>query len=318
MASRYTDQARTRVVDRSRRDAGADAIGNTQFIPQKKGLLDGISAAQIIAAAAAAATSMVLSSHIGIAGSVIGAAVSSVVTVVSSQLYRNFLDAGARKLKDGSILPSTHDARRGAAETQPAHLASTTFDGGTGGRGDAVRAPQPLRGARVAPTKLQARAAAHRSKTQRRVVVFSLAVAVVAVAVYVAVLLWGTAGEGLGAKPAPLFSNTTQSQTQDPAAEGAAATGQTDAAAEAPDGAGTTDDGDAASPAAPTDGDAPATDGEPASGADDGVSSDSSDSAENPGGVGGTTGGAPDTSTGSADGTSADTQGNATTPRTDS
>ena len=61
-------------------------IGATQPIALRKGLLDGISVAQIIAAAAAAVTSMLLSSKIGIAGSVIGAAVSSVVTVVCSQL----------------------------------------------------------------------------------------------------------------------------------------------------------------------------------------------------------------------------------------
>ena len=74
-------------------------IGATQPIALRKGLLDGISVAQIIAAAAAAVTSMLLSSKIGIAGSVIGAAVSSVVTVVCSQLYRNALDTSARKLK---------------------------------------------------------------------------------------------------------------------------------------------------------------------------------------------------------------------------
>ncbi|MFR2950939.1 MAG: hypothetical protein ACLTKG_06245 [Collinsella intestinalis] len=47
--------------------------------------------AQAIAASAAAATSMLLASRIGIAGSVIGAAVSSMVTVICSQLYRNAL-----------------------------------------------------------------------------------------------------------------------------------------------------------------------------------------------------------------------------------
>lgn len=74
-------------------------IGGTQPIPIKKGLFDGISVAQAIAASAAAATSMLLASRIGIAGSVIGAAVSSMVTVICSQLYRNALDASARKLK---------------------------------------------------------------------------------------------------------------------------------------------------------------------------------------------------------------------------
>lgn len=84
--------------------APREAIGNTQAYPAKKpgllrGLFEDLSFAQVVAGAAAAATSVVLASKIGIAGSVIGAAVSSVVTVVSSQVYRHFITAGAEKLK---------------------------------------------------------------------------------------------------------------------------------------------------------------------------------------------------------------------------
>ncbi len=57
-------------------------IGSTQPISVRRGLFDGISVAQVIAASAAAATSMLLASRIGIAGSVIGAAVSTKVTVI--------------------------------------------------------------------------------------------------------------------------------------------------------------------------------------------------------------------------------------------
>ncbi len=226
MATRYTSQQRTRIMDRAHQDEPQEhaSIGNTQLIPRKQGLFDGLSAAQIIAAAAAAATAMVLSSRIGIAGSAIGAALSSVVTVVSSQLYRNFLDAGARKLKDGSILPNAHansatggaHAQQGSYGTQAELYAPTSYiPGGMPQTG----APGTVRGARVAPVKLQARAAAHRSKTQRRVVVFSLLIAVLVLGIYVAVLLWGTAGEGLGTRPEPLFTPTTQAQTQDDTSE---------------------------------------------------------------------------------------------------
>ena len=84
--------------------APREAIGNTQAYPARKpgflrGLFEDLSFAQVVAGAAAAATSVVLASKIGIAGSVIGAAVSSVVTVVSSQIYRHFITTGAEKLK---------------------------------------------------------------------------------------------------------------------------------------------------------------------------------------------------------------------------
>lgn len=82
-------------------------IGATQPIALRKGLLDGISVAQIIAAAAAAVTSMLLSSKIGIAGSVIGAAVSSVVTVVVlpalSQRTRHECAKAQGKTSDASL-----------------------------------------------------------------------------------------------------------------------------------------------------------------------------------------------------------------------
>ena len=97
-------------------------IGSTQPIAVRRGLFDGISVAQVIAASAAAATSMLLASRIGIAGSVIGAAVSSMVTVICSQLYRNALDASAEKLKEKQMLaaaahggPRQEDARGHAA-----------------------------------------------------------------------------------------------------------------------------------------------------------------------------------------------------------
>lgn len=48
----------------------------------------------------AAVTSMLLSSKIGIAGSVIGVAVGSVVSTVASQVYKQFLQASADKLRE--------------------------------------------------------------------------------------------------------------------------------------------------------------------------------------------------------------------------
>lgn len=217
---RYTDTRRTRVYQREQEQF----IGQTQAIAPKEKLLEGLSIPQVIAGAAAAATSVALASHIGIAGSVIGAAVSSVVTVLSSQIYRHFLSAGAAKLKHEPQQPGPSNAY-------------------VSGYGYSERAAQgyydrqPARyGARIAPTKLQARAAAERETTQRKVVMFSVGTAVLAVALSVAIILALTEGKGLGERvPAP-WSATEPAQEQSgktpetPQADAAASTSQDTAA----------------------------------------------------------------------------------------
>lgn len=169
-------------------------IGGTQPIPIKKGLFDGISVAQVIAASAAAATSMLLASRIGIAGSVIGAAVSSMVTVICSQLYRNALDASARKLKAKQVGHAyEQDALRGYASAEGP---SATDEAAAG-------APQ----IRIAPTKLQARAAAERSASKRKIAAVSALIAIAAVAASAGIIMLTTSGQGLGTKAPSAFGN---------------------------------------------------------------------------------------------------------------
>lgn len=209
---RYTDTRRTRVYQREQEQF----IGQTQAIAPKEKLLEGLSIPQVIAGAAAAATSVALASRIGIAGSVIGAAVSSVVTVLSSQIYRHFLSAGAAKLKHEPERPgpsSAYVSGYGYSE----RAAQGYYD------------RQPARyGARIAPTKLQARAAAERAATQRKVVMFSVGAAVLAVALSVAIILALTEGEGLGERvPAPWSAAEPAQEQSDKTPE----TPQTDAAA---------------------------------------------------------------------------------------
>ena len=187
-------------------------------------MLEGLSIPQVIAGAAAAATSVALASHIGIAGSVIGAAVSSIVTVLSSQVYRHFLSAGAAKLKHEPERPgpsSAYVSGYGYSE----RAAQGYYD------------RQPARyGARIAPTKLQARAAAERAATQRKVVMFSVGTAVLAVALSVAIILALTEGKGLGERvPAPWSAAEPAQEQSDktpetPQADAAASTSQDTAA----------------------------------------------------------------------------------------
>lgn len=82
-------------------DAGAQSAGKLGKLGKAFGDL---SFSQVVAAALAAMTSLLLSSTIGIAGSIIGAAVGSVVATVSTQLYKNALAASAEKLRDIPVI----------------------------------------------------------------------------------------------------------------------------------------------------------------------------------------------------------------------
>lgn len=221
MTTEYTDAPRTRVMTPASLNNGVHenhSIGQTMAIAPKKGLFDDISIPQIIAGAAAAATSAALASKIGIAGSVIGAAVSSVITVVSSQVYRHFISASAEAIE------GTHaavDYPAGAYE--PVEPDVEEHLGGAATTQEMRQVAGRATTARVAPNSLRAKAAAERSQTQKKVIVFSIAIAIVAVIACTGAILITTAGEGLGERPEPILSSrttesdangTTQSQNQ--------------------------------------------------------------------------------------------------------
>ncbi|MGI6591589.1 MAG: hypothetical protein ACOX1O_08355 [Eggerthellaceae bacterium] len=79
-----------------------------------KNVLSDVSVAQITASALAAVTAMLFSSQIGIAGSVIGVAASAAVTALSTQIYKNFLDASHAKAKE----KINADEQKGSAGTK--------------------------------------------------------------------------------------------------------------------------------------------------------------------------------------------------------
>lgn len=227
MTTKYTDAPRTRVMTPAALNNGVHenhSIGQTMAIAPKKGLFDDISIPQIIAGAAAAATSVALASKIGIAGSVIGAAVSSVITVVSSQVYRHFISASADAIK------GTHaavDYPAGAYE--PVEPDVEEHLGGAATTQEMRRVAGRATTARVAPNSLRAKAAAERSQTQKKVIVFSIVIAIVAVIACTGAILITTAGEGLGERPEPILSSrttesdangNTQSQDQQAQADG--------------------------------------------------------------------------------------------------
>lgn len=220
----YTDMKRTRVIERDSvytRPRENASIGSTQPIAKKEGLFDGISIGQIAASAAAAATSMLFASKIGIAGSVIGAAVSSAVTIVATQLYRRALSAGARKLQNATF-DAVHKPAGAYGTPEPTQMKAHT---------PYAQAYTSARSARVAPTKLQARAAAQRAGTQRKVIIASIIIAALSLALVSGAIMLATAGEGLGTRPNPIFTQSTTStdaSTQsDSEASSSTATGTT-------------------------------------------------------------------------------------------
>lgn len=227
MTTKYTDAPRTRVMTPASLNNGVHenhSIGQTMAIAPKKGLFDDISIPQIIAGAAAAATSVALASKIGIAGSVIGAAVSSVITVVSSQVYRHFISASAKALK------GTHaDVDYPAGAYKPVEFDAEEHLGGAATTQEMRQVAGRATTARVAPNSLRAKAAAERSQTQKKVIIFSIAIAIVAVIACTGAILITTAGEGLGERPEPILSSRTtesdvngdtQSQDQQAQADG--------------------------------------------------------------------------------------------------
>ena len=207
MTTKYTDAPRTRVMTPAALNNGVHenhSIGQTMAIAPKKGLFDDISIPQIIAGAAAAATSVALASKIGIAGSVIGAAVSSVITVVSSQVYRHFISASAEAIK------GTHaDVDYPAGAYEPVEFNAEEHLGGAATTQEMRQVAGRATTARVAPNSLCAKAAAERSQTQKKVIVFSIAIAIVAVIACTGAILITTAGEGLGERPEPILSSRT-------------------------------------------------------------------------------------------------------------
>lgn len=213
MATKYTDAPRTRVMTPASLNNGVHenhSIGQTMAIAPKKGLFDDISIPQIIAGAAAAATSVALASKIGIAGSVIGAAVSSVITVVSSQVYRHFISASAEALK------GTHTAvDYPAGAYEPVEFDAEEHLGGAATTQEMSQIAGRATTARVAPNSLRAKAAAERSQTQKKVIIVSIAIAIVAVIACTGAILITTAGEGLGERPEPILSSRTTESDAD-------------------------------------------------------------------------------------------------------
>ena len=218
-----------------------------------KSLFEGLSGTQLTAGALAAVTSMLLSAQIGIAGSVIGVAVGSVVSTVASQVYKRFLEQSATKLRgmrdsdeesstggvgvaegsegfEAAPLGAEEDVRADglkAGQTEQAEFAGRSMRaadqlasghvvaGGVPGRATATPhlGDKSLAGDITAQHVREKRE--HDKRMQRGVIAVSIVSALVAVAVSAGFVMLTTQGQGLGAKPAAIEQVVRGNQDSD-------------------------------------------------------------------------------------------------------
>lgn len=152
-----------------------------------KDLFKDVTWMQVGAGALAAATSLFLASSIGIAGSVIGAAVGSVVTTLSSALYKSFLTASNDAIKEKIVGP-------GAEKTTVLSTAELPPYGGA-----CVPSHAPDEVERVKDLARRRK----KQRINRIAAVVSLVTGTIAVAACAAVVYLATDGAGLGYRPEP-------------------------------------------------------------------------------------------------------------------
>lgn len=254
-----------RAYSQENRNQRADSVAKTVVISPKaeaetpnptgiKGLFEGLSVSQVTAGALAAVTSMLLSAQIGIAGSVIGVAVGSVVSTVSSQLYKKFLAGSAEKLRgfasnDNEEENAAANAVAAQSATQSFAHAQTTvmpitrapFEGAetsvlsagqiVGADAHDMRGSQAAQGTQSNTPRINSAAGhtgnashatgvveieAQKQKTmQRRVLAVSVASSLAAILLFAGLVLMFTGGEGIGTKVAPFTGEVVTSQLAD-------------------------------------------------------------------------------------------------------
>lgn len=112
-----------------------------------KNFFHDISWAQIAAGALAAMTSFWLAAKIGVAGSIIGVAIGSIVSAVASQIYKNLLEASGQKFQE-TVIGSDDEKKNGKDATDEKAHRSRVVSAGT----DQTSVAEPVGGSKGAPT----------------------------------------------------------------------------------------------------------------------------------------------------------------------
>lgn len=210
-------------------------MSDDQREEEKPGILSSVSLTTVIASALAAGTSLVLSSKIGLAGSVIGTVVAAAASSFATQIYQSILKKSAEKVRDvtnltadlgsseedeatnGKVADRPHDGKT-VAQRRPVTLSDKT--------GPQERADT---GTPIAPDSIRYAAHARENKAAtKRALVVAVAAALVALAVTAGIITLATAGQGLGTTTA--FTPATTSTDDGTADQQATQTEQTDSA----------------------------------------------------------------------------------------
>lgn len=168
-----------------------------------KNFFKGLSFSQLFAGALAAITSFLLSSKIGIAGSVIGVAVASIVSTAASQIYKNVIDASSRKLQDAAqnqlgLAPA--DPHAGGAEDdtddagEPAD--STQRIPAVQGDGEGERIGRTVSSSQGSAARTSGTPAPMSARNRRVAVIVAVVSALVAVGATAGIILALTDGQG--------------------------------------------------------------------------------------------------------------------------
>lgn len=104
--TRLPERAGTQVLDSGSAQSHSKSIGverGDDKSAEKDTKAGGISATQLLAGAGAAATSSVVGGQLGVAGTVVGAGVASIITALAVTFYSRSLDKGKEKIKEVSV-----------------------------------------------------------------------------------------------------------------------------------------------------------------------------------------------------------------------
>lgn len=204
-----------------------DPRRSTTRIDKKKGFLSEVSFATVFASALAAGTALVLSSKIGVAGSLIGTVIAAAASSFAGQIYQQLIHRSAEKLQNVTLpmafSPSDKDTReKSASSTQDTRV----FTQGVSLTDKTVVQKRPLTlsdktaphehaetGTPIAPHSIRQAAAERTSQLTWRSIAVALVAALVALALTAGIISLITAGEGLGSKT--VFMPPTATDTVD-------------------------------------------------------------------------------------------------------
>ena len=176
-----------------------------------KKFFEGLSLSSIVAGTLAAVTSFLLASKIGIAGSVIGAAASYIVSAVATKIYQNILTASGEKLQSASSSGNDDDTTDNKSDKAAESESDTTMTGMVNTVSTA-RKPREVvsnraNGRTYSVNELR-KARSHNSK--RTAIIVTLVSGLLAVAVTAGIVMLVTQGRGTDHIITP---STTPTQT---------------------------------------------------------------------------------------------------------